>query len=87
MILRYSPLGSAVSWNLVESLRYNLMTIIIIGVCGVMFVISLIVAVIVISNRVMSASPPAPDLEGKHSPASHHHLLYDQVKGGWRELA
>ena len=62
------------------------MTIIIIGVCGVMFVISLIVAVIVISNRVMSASPPAPDLEGKHSPASHHHLLYDQVKGGWREL-
>ena len=76
----YSPLGSAVSWNLVESLRYNLMTVIIIGVCGVMFVISLIVAVIVISHRVMSTSPPAPDLEGKHSPASHHHLLYDQVK-------
>ena len=59
------------------------MTIIIIGVCGVMFVISLIVAVIVISNRVLSSSPPAPDLEGKPSPgASHHHLLYDQVKPG-----
>ena len=55
------------------------MTIIIIGVCGVMFVISLIVAVIVISHRVMSSSSPAPDLEGKHSPASHHHLLYDQI--------
>merc|ERR1719219_1190011 len=44
-----------------------------------MFVISLIVAVMVISHRVMSSSPPAPDLEGKHSPASHHHLLYDQI--------
>merc|ERR1719219_2007120 len=44
-----------------------------------MFVISLIVAVIVISHRVMSSSPPAPELEGKHSPTSHHHLLYDQI--------
>ena len=61
------------------------MTIIIIGVCGVMFVISLIVAVIVISHRVLSSSPPAPDLEGKPSPgASHHHLLYDQVESGRR---
>lgn len=65
------------SWNLVETLRFNLMTIIIIGVCGVMFVVSLIVAVIVISHRVMSP-PPAPDPEGKESPASHH-LLYDHV--------
>ena len=69
--------GSAVSWNLVETLRFNLMTVIIIGVCGVMFVVSLIVAVIVISHRVM-APPSAPDPEGKESPAAHH-LLYDHV--------
>ena len=66
------------SWNLVETLRFNLLTVIIIGVCGVMFVISLIVAVIVISNRVTASSPGDGDPEGKQSPTSHH-LLYDHV--------
>ena len=66
------------SWNLVETLRFNLVTVIIIGVCGVMFVISLIVAVIVISHRLLSSSQTEVDEEGKHSPTSHH-LLYDHI--------
>lgn len=57
-----------------------MMTVIIIAVCGVMFIISIIVALIVISHRVMSSSSsPHNDHPSKHSPASHHHLLYDQV--------
>ena len=68
------------SWNLGESLRVNMMTVIIISVCGVMFVVAMIVAVIVISHRVMSSSSSHhPDPRAKQSPASHHRLLYDQV--------
>ncbi len=71
------------SWNLGESLRVNMMTVIIISACGVMFIIATIVAVSVISHRVLSSSSSSRnDPRAKQSPVSHHQLLYDQVLRG-----
>ena len=75
------------SWNFGESLRVNVMTVLIISACGVMFIIATIVAVIVISHRVLSSSSGHNnDPRAKQSPASHHQLLYDQVLRGSSEL-
>ena len=74
------------SWNFGESLRVNVMTVIIISACGVMFIIATIVAVIVISHRVLSSSSGHNNPRAKQSPASHHQLLYDQVLRGLSEL-
>ena len=72
--------GAVGSWNISESLKVNMMPVIIISICGIMFIISIIVAIIVISHRVMSSSSSSNNgPRSKQSPASHHHLLYDQV--------
>ena len=85
-LINIAILGSVGSWNLGDSLRVNLLTVIIISACGVMFIVATIVAVIVISHRVMSSSSGHNDPRAKQSPASHHQLLYDQVLPGLLEL-
>ena len=71
------------SWNLTETLKVNMMTVIIVAVCGVMFIISIIVAMIVISHRVISSSSSAHDDHKSLSP--HHQLLYDHALMGDEE--
>ena len=69
------------SWNLAETLRVNLATVVIISVSGLMFLVAVVVAIIVISHRLLSSSASRRGGEhgAKQSPASHHQLLYDQA--------